>query len=296
MQPGATLTWALLAGAMVWYAARLWALRGIGGADLDAHGAAGLAIFALPGLHSAALALGASVGVALVAWRAGTGAAKVRLRYGAAGGLLASVVTGGALLASSGPYPMTVPAATVGIAALLGGLLAAAPARVLAAGLTGAVVVAALQVVAALFTSPLRRLLDGTGTGPEVAAAELRLAMIIGVVTGVAAGICGYAVLRRHAPVSLTGYLAAGGTAGGLLLVAEVITRLAVPLLLERAGGRTGDDPLVLQLTGQARLNAGLLIFFAGAITSLVALGRSLPKREVAVPAAVEPGTPPDRS
>jgi hypothetical protein len=288
--------WALLAAAMVWYAARLWALRAIAGYDLDAQGAAGLMIFALPGLVSAALALGASAGLALVSWRAGTGPGNVRVGYGTVGGLLAAVVTGGAVLVSGGPYPITVPAAAVGVAALLGGLLAAAPARVLAAGLAGAVVVAALQVLAALFTSPLRRLLDGAGTGPEVAAAELRLAMIIGVAAGAAAGVCGYAVLRRLAPVGLSGYLAAGATAGGLLLVAEVVTRIAVPLLLEQAGGRTGDDPLVLRLSGQARLNAGLLVFFTGAVTSLVALGRSMPKRAVPVPATVEPGTAPDNT
>ncbi|HEX2419538.1 MAG TPA: hypothetical protein VHJ83_15670, partial [Micromonosporaceae bacterium] len=69
-QVGATLVWALLAGAMVWFAGRLWALRGISAYQLDAQGTAGLVIFALPGLVSAALLLGAGTGLALVSWRA----------------------------------------------------------------------------------------------------------------------------------------------------------------------------------------------------------------------------------
>jgi hypothetical protein len=284
-QPGATLVWALLAGAMLWFAGRLWALRGIAAYHLDDQGAVGLVIFALPGLVSAGLFLGAGAGLALVSWR---GVAerprKPRLGYGAAAGLAAAVVTGGALATSGGPHPTTTAALSVAVAALLGGLLAGLPTRVLAAGLAGALAVAAVQLLAALFTSPLRRLMDGSGTGPELADAELRLAMVIGVVAGVTAGLVGYAVLRRNRPAGLSGYLTAGGLAGGLLLAAEVITRLTVPLLLDQAGGRTGDDPLVLRLTGQARLNAGLLVFFAGAISSLVAFGRGMPKRHLPAP------------
>jgi hypothetical protein len=288
-QPGATLVWALLAGAMVWFAGRLWALRGIAAYDLDTQGAAGLVIFALPGLVSAALVLGAGTGLGLVSWQGMAGRpGKTRTGYGAAGGLAAAAFTGGALFASGGPHPMAAAAVSVAVAALLGGLLAGLRTRVLAAGLAGALGVAAVQLLAALFASPLRRLLDGSGTGPEVADAELQLAMIIGLVSGIAAGLAGYAVLRRMRPVGLSGYLAAGGMAGGLLLAAEMITRLAVPPLLDLAGGRTGDDPLVLQLTGQARLNAGLLVFFAGAITSLVALGRGMPRRPAPSPGVAQ--------
>ncbi|HEX2417157.1 MAG TPA: hypothetical protein VHJ83_03385, partial [Micromonosporaceae bacterium] len=111
-----------------------------------------------------------------------------------------------------------------------------------------------------------------------------------------AAGATGYAVLRRARPVGMSGYLAAGGLAGVLLLAAEVVTRLTVPLLLDLAGGRTGDDPLVLRLTGQARLNFGLLVFFAGAITSLIALGRGMPKRLQPLPSSPTDDQSPTRA
>ncbi|MGH3657429.1 MAG: hypothetical protein ACRDUA_12280, partial [Micromonosporaceae bacterium] len=272
--PGTTLTWLLLAGAMLWFAGRLWAMRGtllpaatVTGVDSETVSA--LVIFALPTIISAALLVGASFGMAAVLWRRAAGRSwQVRLRIGALAGLVAAAVTGGALAVSGADYPGSVLTAAISVAAtaLIGGVIAGVRVPTLAAGLAGALSVAVLQFVLALFTSDLRGLLDGGGTGPEVADAERRLAMIVGVLAGVAAGIMSYAVLRRLRPVGLSHHVVAGAAAGAFLLVAEVISRIVLPLMVGAAGGRTGDDPLVLQLTGDARLNAGLLVFFGGAI------------------------------
>jgi hypothetical protein len=268
----------LLAVAMLAFAGRLAAMRGLVAGAPDIQTVNALAIFALPPIISAALLVGAATGLAVALWRRrGVPALWTRLAVGAGAGLVAGLVTGGALYASSGS--VVTAAVAVAVGALLGGLLSAVRISVLAAGLAGALAMAVIQFVAALFTAQLRGLLDGSGTGQEVGNAELQLALVVGVVAGVVAGLISFTVLRRLRPVGMSGHVAAGAAAGAFLLVAEVVSRVTVPLLVSAAGGRTGDDPLVVQLTGQARLNGALVVFFVGAITGVIALGRSMPKK-----------------
>src|SRR6266545_1032108 len=202
--PGWNLVLVVLAVAMVVFAGRLAALRGLVADVPDVQTVNALAIFALPPIISASLLVGAATGLAAALWRRrGVPALRVRLALGAVAGVVAALVTGGALYASS------------------------------------------------------RSVL----------------------VAGLVAGLVSYAVLRRLRLVGLPGHVAAGAAAGAFLLVAEVVSRVTVPLLVRAAGGSTGDDPLVVQLTGQARLNSALVVFFVGAITGVIALGRSMPKR-----------------
>ena len=289
--PGWNLVLVVLAVAMVVFAGRLASLRFLVAGIPDVHTVNALAIFALPPIISAALLVGAATGLAAALWRRrGAPALRVRLALGAAAGAVAGLVTGGALYVSSGS--VAVAAVAVAVAALLGGLTSAVRVPVLAAGLTAALAVAVIQVVAALFTAELRGLLDGSGTGQEVGNAELQLSLIIGIAAGVVAGLVSYAVLRRLRPVGLSGHVAAGAAAGAFLLVSEVVSRVAVPLLVRAAGGSTGDDPLVVQLIGQARLNAAVVVFFVGAITGVIALGRSMPKKP---PKPMKPRVPPTK-
>ena len=283
-----TLTWILviLAAVVLLFAGRLAALR-VEASGFDSATVTALVIFWLPGLISAALLVGASVGLLGGVWRRRDHHTKaVRLAFGGVAGVLAGLITGGALLASgAGESPVIAGAASLAVAAIVGGLLSAMPLPVLAAGLLGAVAVAVVQLVMALFTPSLRGLLDGTGTGPEVADAHRLLAWLTALLAGVAAGLASYAFLRRLGPVTMLGQLVAGGAAGGFLLIAELITRVAQPLLTAAAGGNT-DDPIVLSLAGQARLNTALLVFFAGAVSGLVAYGRSKPAK----PKPMNPG------
>ncbi|MGH3662298.1 MAG: hypothetical protein ACRDT1_11945 [Micromonosporaceae bacterium] len=293
--PGSTLVWVLLAGTMLWFAGQLWAVRGAlnvvaSSGPVPAKTIAALITYTLPTLVPPALAAGACAGMALRTW-APLQVVKnqnlvVRLAVGAGAGLAAAVITGGAVHVSGDQTAATV---SVAAASLLGGLASAARVRVLAAGLAGMLTVAAIQIVAALFTSPLRGLLDGSGAGPEVADAVRRLAMITGVAAGIAAGVIAYQVLRRHRPVGLAGHIAAGGAAGAFLLISEVVSRIALAVVVSAAGGLHTGDTLVLHLTGEARLNSALVIFFVGALTSLIALGRSKPKRP---PRPLRRGTP----
>ncbi|MGH3739645.1 MAG: hypothetical protein ACRDT6_29195, partial [Micromonosporaceae bacterium] len=136
-----------------------------------------------------------------------------------------------------------------------------------------------VQVVTSLFTSPLRDLLDGAGTGPEIGAAQVTLARLTGVLAGVAAGLVSYAVLRRYRPIGLFGHTGAGAAAGLFLLVAEVVTRFTLASVVSEAGGMARDEIWLLQWLGEARLNGALIITFVGAITGLIALGRSMPRK-----------------
>ncbi|MGH3717038.1 MAG: hypothetical protein ACRDT4_26795, partial [Micromonosporaceae bacterium] len=199
----------------------------------------------------------------------------VRLATAAGAGLLAAGVAGSALYASG--YGTAAPIG-VAVAALLGGLISGVPARVLAAGVAGALTVAVVHFVTALFTSSLRGLLDGAGTGREMAGANSLLGMLISLLAGVAAGVVSYLVLRRHRPVGLVGHLAAGAAAGVFLLVAEVVSRLTLMSVIRESGGMVWDEVWLLQRIAEARLSGGLLILFAGAIAGLIALGRAKPR------------------
>ncbi|MQA27594.1 MAG: hypothetical protein GEU94_19515 [Micromonosporaceae bacterium] len=299
--PGSTLVWVLLAGATVWFAARLWAVRGTLAALAEEVGVSqsaitGLVTFALPTMIAAALVVGASVGLALRVWAplavARDPRVSMRLVVGAAAGLVAAGVTGAALLVSGHP---TVAVWGVASAAALGGLISAGAPRVLAAGLAGALAVAVLQFLFSLpaVISPVRGLLDGSGTGPEVADAYRQMAMITGGLSGVAAGVLAYLVLRRLRVVGLGGHIAAGGAAGAFLLISEVVSRITLPILIDRVGGLAPGDVLVLQMLATARLNEGLMLFFAGAVTALILLGRSKPKRQLTT---FTPRTPPEQA
>ncbi|MGH3647448.1 MAG: hypothetical protein ACRDTM_09765 [Micromonosporaceae bacterium] len=279
--PGATVLWVLLAAVVVWFAGQLWALRGtlrsaVDGVQLGAEAITPLITFGLPTVISPAVVVGATTCLVAGILLADRLKDTRWVRLALAAGLLAAAVTGGAVYASGYGTAATV---GVAVAAFVGALASAVPARVLAAGVAGALTVAVTQFVVALFTSPLRGLLDGSGTGPEIADAGVTLARITGVVAGVLAGIVAYAVLRRHRPAGLGAHALAGAAAGLFLLVAEVITRFTLAAVVSEAGGMVRDEVWLLQRIGEARLNGALVVLFAGTISCLIALGRSLPSK-----------------
>ncbi|MGH3738495.1 MAG: hypothetical protein ACRDT6_23240, partial [Micromonosporaceae bacterium] len=112
--PGSTLLWVLLAVAVVWFAGRLWALRGtlraaVEGVELGTQAITPLITFGLPTVISAAMLVGAAVGLAARVLLADRLASRWTVPAGA---LLAAVLTGGAVYGSG--YGT---AATVGVAA-----------------------------------------------------------------------------------------------------------------------------------------------------------------------------------
>ncbi|MGH3716861.1 MAG: hypothetical protein ACRDT4_25890, partial [Micromonosporaceae bacterium] len=122
--PGATLVWVLLAGATLWFAGQMWALRGtlsavVENVELGPDAITALVTFGLPTVISSAVVLGAATGLGVAVLLSGRfeDTRVVRLATAAGAGLLAAGVAGSALYASG--YGTAAPIG-VGVAALLG--------------------------------------------------------------------------------------------------------------------------------------------------------------------------------
>ncbi len=279
----------LLLGAL-WLGALLWSLRTlVVTPDNSTESTAVQVALYLSSLATAGLVTGAAAGLvvrALVPRRAGL----TRLSGCLLGGLAAAVLAGIATrLIEQGDAEVTnVLAASIGVAALLGGLVAAAPSgRLVVAGLVGTVATLLVRFLQGLFDAPLTSLFGGGSGLASVATAQDRLALAASLLAGVVAGVAVHGYLLRTAePVRLGGRILAGGTAGLLSLIAEVITWVAGNQLEQIARGVSELDAIALELTRQARINGALVVLFAGAITAVIMYGR---RRASAAPRADQP-------
>ncbi|MDI1460528.1 hypothetical protein QEZ54_06065 [Catellatospora sp. KI3] len=248
-----------------------------------------LAAVALPGLVQASLVAGVAVSLFTTGWLDAHGKAPstgVRFAAGIGAGLFAgAVATSAALLVFGVPAGAGgVLALTVGLAGALGGALGAWSSRpLLRAGVIAALSVMVLAFVAHRFADPLLRFFGDDGTPAGRYAANGWVAFTLSLVSGITAGLLAFWRLRalsRQAgqaprwPV----YLLAGGAAGLMLAVAELFTRLGAPWLLSMASTDMTGDQLFEHMAADSRLNTCLVVFFVGAITAMVAYGRTLPK------------------
>ncbi len=123
---------------------------------------------------------------------------------------------------------------------------------------------------------------DGTDAGNQAAAGYLSAAQAL--VAGLVGGYVAYRVMRREAnAVGVSPrwplYLLAGGIPGLLWIVGDLVTRLGTARLLTFASTDAASDRMIEQSLGASRLNTGLVLFFIGAITAMVAFGRTLPRK-----------------
>ncbi len=123
---------------------------------------------------------------------------------------------------------------------------------------------------------------NGTQAADQAASGLLSGAQAL--LTGLIGGYVAYRVMRREA--RLVGatprwplYLLAGGLPGLLWIVGDLVTRVGTSRLLTLVSSDAGGDRLVQQGLGSSRLNTGLVLFFIGAITAMVAFGRTLPRK-----------------
>jgi hypothetical protein len=93
--------------------------------------------------------------------------------------------------------------------------------------------------------------------------------------SGLAAGLVVFFVLRRHGP-HWPWYALAGAGPGLLLVLGEALTRTAGARVLELAGRVSELELTVQQMLSGSRLNSALIILFVGAITAVIAIGRTL--------------------
>ena len=87
-------------------------------------------------------------------------------------------------------------------------------------------------------------------------------------------------------------YLLAGAGPGLLLLLTEVIIRVGGRSLLDLAGALSEADEVAQTALGTSRVDNGIWVLFVGALTALIAFGRTLgpaPTRTTTEPAEDEP-------
>ncbi|WP_247683287.1 hypothetical protein [Micromonospora sp. D93] len=286
--PGAAVL-ALLA--LGWLAAMLWSTREAITSAAAGVTAISLSAFALPGVISAALVAGAAVALAggnLLTRRYGDWAT---LRFAGAigGGMLVGLAAALAInLTYFDTSTTNVIAGTTAAAAIIGGALAGAR----TAPAIGAVVTAALGtlIFVVAFSRARDPLFDLFGAGDSQQSlinAAKWVSRTESLVAGLLAGLLAFGYLtwaRRRAvrrdpeapALRWPAYLLAGAGPGLLLLLAEVIIRIGGRSLLDLASALSEADAVAQTSLGTSRVDNGIWVLFVGALTALIAFGRTL--------------------
>jgi iron complex transport system permease protein len=275
----------LAAVTLVWMGAMLWSARATITGRADAEMEVTSSAYALPGAISAAVVTGSTVALAVLAFlrRRGELGASTRFAIATGSGLLVGVL--GALVIvtiNTEGWLYAVMGGTVAAAATIGGALAGfrIPRVVTAIG-CASVAVFVVGFVLNLFQGPL---LDAFSSSSASSRADANqwISYGQGVVSGLAAGIVSYRVLRRararsgELDVPWPLYGLAGAGAGLLLVIAEILTRTAGSRVLDLAGRVSELELVVQQMLSGARLNSALIILFVGAISATILVGRTI--------------------
>jgi hypothetical protein len=252
-----------------------------------------LAATGLPMLVEASVLAGVAVGLwtsgLLAERRAAFGRPLARLGSGVLAGLLTGAFASGAVLLAYGipTSAAVVMAVAVGVAGGIGGGLGTLrPSVAIMSAIVAGLAVVLVRYVITQFNEELLDLFGGGAgaTAAERFSANGLLAGATALLMGIAAGLAGFVTLRRLTrkggpalrwPV----YLAVGGSAAIMLVIADLFGRIAVPMLLSMAAQDVSFDRLVQAVADSSRLNTFLVVFFVGSITSMIAFGRTLPRR-----------------
>jgi iron complex transport system permease protein len=276
---------------LLWMATMLFSARititGGGDAEMEVTSTA----YALPGAVSASLVTGAAVALAvlsLITRRRELGAT-VRFAIATGTGLVIGLLGALAIITiNTDGWLYAVVGGTIAAAATIGGALAGfrVP-RVLAAVCWGSIAVFLVGFVLNLFQDPVLRALGAGDSEQSQTSAAQWFSFAQSLLSGVAAGIVAYRLLRRDArkaggePPSPLFYFLAGGGPGLLLVVGEALTRTAGARVLDLAGKVSELETTVQQMLSEARFNSSLIVLFAGAISAAIAFGSGLkPARE----------------
>lgn len=272
---------------LIWLAAMLWSARAtitgpVSSAEMEVTSTA----YALPGAISASLVTGAAVALAVLGLlgRRRTLGTTVRFLVAIGTGLVIGLLGAVSIITiNTEGWLYAVVGGSVAAAATIGGALAGfrVP-RLVGAVCWAAVGVFLVGFALNLFQNPvLNALGSGSTQASQTSAAQL-FAFAQSVLSGIAAGLIAFRVLRRALRRSAGPDLAwplyalAGAGPGLLLLVAEGLTRTAGARVLELAG-KVSDLELAVQgMLSGARFNNGLIVMFVGAFVAAVAIGRTL--------------------
>jgi hypothetical protein len=233
---------------------------------------------ALPGLVAATILTGASLG--------GAGAARFhsvggRLLAGLGLGLLFGVIAAAAIRWAYGSgSTITALALTVGIASVVGGLLAVFPESMLEPGLWATGWVFFAGVIFGVLQPQIIKVLGG-GTDASAAAqdtANARFLLGQSIVTGLLAAYFALQKLRTDRPAWLW-YTLAGALPGLVLLGAEWLTRFGGTSIADLANVFAPDVAALEGPTASARLRHALIVLVIGAIVTSIAGLRAATRR-----------------
>jgi iron complex transport system permease protein len=273
--PGVALA---LAG-LLWMAGLLWSARATITGRADAEMEVTSTAYALPGAVSASLVAGAAAGLALVGAIERRRVLGPTTRFAVATG--AGLVLGllGALsiiTINTEGWVYAVVGGSVAAAATIGGALGGFRAPRVVATICWAAIAVFLTGVLLTFAQDVLFGLFGAGdSAASRASAANWYTLTQAVVSGLVAGVLAYLLLRRSG-VAWPWYALAGAGPGLLLIAGEILTRTAGSRVLELAGRVSELELTVQRMLSGSRLNSALIIMFVGAITAIIAVGRTL--------------------
>jgi iron complex transport system permease protein len=275
--------------ALLWAAAMLLSARvSITGRE-QAEAEVTSTAYALPGVISACLVAGAAVALLVLGLlaRAGrTPGATARFGITAGAGLGVGLLAAVSMVTiNTEGWLYAVVGGTLAAAATLGGAVAGVRStRVVTAGCWAGVAVFAVGFGLNLFQVPLLNAFGAGGDQAAQASAVNWFATVQSAATGLTAGLIAYLVLRRGRgevtpPTEGTPwplYALAGAGPGIVLVVAEALARTAGARVLELAGRVSELESAVQDLLSGSRINNALIVIFIGAITAIIAVGRTM--------------------
>ncbi|MEU5722595.1 hypothetical protein ABZ783_12315 [Micromonospora sp. NPDC047738] len=299
--PGAVVLALLAVG---WLAAMLWSTRAAISSAAAGVTAISLSAYALPGVICAALVAGAAVALAVTN---PLGRATLRFLAAVGTGLLVGFAAAVAInLTYADNATTNTIAGTTAAAAIIGGALAGARNARMVGGLASATLAA--QVFVVLFSrarDPLSDLFGAGDTQQSMLDAAKWVSRTESLLAGLIAGLVAFGYLtwaRRRAArrdgsaadssrsrggelelsqLRWPAYLVAGAGPGLLLLLTEVIIRIGGRDLLNLAAALSEADQVAQTSLGTSRLDNGIWVLFVGALTTLIAFGRTLGPRTV---------------
>ncbi|UWP81800.1 hypothetical protein [Dactylosporangium fulvum] len=238
-----------------------------------------LAALVLPSILVATILTGVATGVVAVGRFANVDRIWSRLLSGALGGLPVGLLAMGGTVAAyhKGPAIPYV-AVVVVLTGVLGGAVAAIrPISAAAAGAVGGVAVTAIGLIVAYFQNDLTDFFGNQETVGTMAIASARLQLTTSIVSGVIGGLVTYVYLRRTGlTLPWPAYLLAGAVPGLLTLAATLLGWVGRLPLVDFVRDRSVFDAQIIAGRLPEQINHGMIVFFAGAFTAMIAVGRTL--------------------
>jgi hypothetical protein len=274
----------VLAGLSVaWLAATLWSahatITGSGGDDLLALNRAALV---LPSVITASLVAGVAIGLVAIGLLGRRGRALshlVRLAVGFGTGVVTGLVIMALILTSYGTgSSLVVLASGVAAASAIGGVVSAIRVdAIVGAAVAGTLAWFLLGLVQGALNDQLLGLFGAGDSAASRVHATSRLLLTVALSGGILAGLVAYRYLRPWADGwRWPAYLAAGAGPGLLLVLANLVTLVGGARLRALAAASSEADGTALHYIGTAGLNTALVVLFIGAITAMIAFGRTL--------------------